>query len=61
MLVGDLVTQDDANWYSFLVLLKIWSIAVSPACSYDTIAYLRVLIEEKLDLFNRLSRTHCDT
>lgn len=54
MLVADMVPQDDSNWYSFLVLLKICSIAIFPICSYDNVAYLRVLIEEKLDLFKNL-------
>ena len=54
MLVADMIPQDDIHWYSFLVLLKICSIAISPVCSHDTIAYLRVLIEEKLDLFSKL-------
>lgn len=54
MLVADIVPQDDSNWYSFLVLLRICSIAISLICSYDIVAYLRVLIEEKLDLFKKL-------
>ena len=58
MLVADMIPEDDPNWYSFLVLLKICSIAVSPVCSYDTIAYLRVLVEEKLDLFIKLYSDH---
>ena len=36
------------------ILLKICSIAVSPLCLPDTVAYLRVLIEEKLALFQQL-------
>lgn len=40
MLVGDLIPTDDERWYSFLVLLKICSIAISPVCSYNTVAYL---------------------
>ena len=54
MLVADLIPEDDENWYSFLVLLKICAIALSPVCTYDTISYLRVLIEEKLLLFKKL-------
>ena len=51
MLVADLIPPDDENWYSFLVLLKICTI---PVCTYDTISFLRVLIEEKLELFKKL-------
>ena len=54
MLVADLIADDDENWYAFLVLLKICAIALSPVCFYDTISFLRVLIEEKLDLFKKL-------
>ena len=57
LLVGDRIPQDDEHWYSFLVLLKICNIAISPVCNYDTIAYLRVLIEEKLYLFKQLYPT----
>ena len=54
LLIADTIPHDDQNWHSFLVLLKICSIAVSPLCTHDTIAYLRVLIEEKLYLFQQL-------
>ena len=54
LLIGDRIPNDDIHWYSFLVLIKICSIAVSPVCTHDTIAYLRVLIEEKLALFLQL-------
>ena len=54
MLVADLIPQNDEKWYAFLVLLKICAIALSPVCSYDTISFLRVLIEEKLNLFRKL-------
>lgn len=57
LLIGDKVPEDDQNWYSFLVLLKICNIALSPVCTQDTIAYLRVLIEEKLYLFKLLYPT----
>ena len=58
ILIGDMVPCDDEHWQSFLVLLKICRIAVSPVCSYDTIAYLRVLVEEKPKLFTRLYPEH---
>ena len=52
LLIADKIPHDDQHWYSFLVLLKICSIAVSPLCLPDTVAYLRVLIEENLPCFN---------
>ena len=54
LLIGDRIPQTDTHWDSFLILLKICNIAISPVCTYDTIAYLRVLIEEKLFLFKQL-------
>lgn len=54
LLLGDRIPEDDENWNSFLILLKICKIALSPRCTPDTIAYLRVLIEEKLFVFKKL-------
>lgn len=54
LLIGDRIPEDDENWNSFLILLKICKIALSPRCTPDTIAYLRVLIEEKLFVFKKL-------
>ena len=54
MLVGDLIPESDNHWLAFLVLLKICAISLSPTCTPDTVAYLRVLIEEKLCLFKQL-------
>ncbi len=54
LLIGDKVPVDDKNWTSFLLLLKICSTALSPICTPDTIAYLRLLIEEKLTDFKQL-------
>ena len=51
MLVADLIPETDEHWKSFIILLKICSIALSPITTPDTVAYLRVLIEEKLTLF----------
>ena len=42
MLVADLIPDNDEHWYSFLILLKICSIALSPVCTYDTISFLHV-------------------
>ena len=52
ILVGDFIPVSDCNWQSFL--LNICSIAISPMCTPDTVAYLRVLIEEKLYMFKKL-------
>lgn len=54
LIIGDKVPEGDKNWLSFLLLLRICSIAVSTTCTYDTIAYLRLLIEEKLTDFKQL-------
>lgn len=53
-LIADKIPQHDENWKLFLLLLKICSISLSPVCTRDTIACLRVLIEEKLEEFQRL-------
>lgn len=55
LLIADTIALDDEHWHSFLILLKICSIAVSPLCTHDTIAYLRILSEEKLFLFQQLN------
>ena len=55
LLIGDKVPYyDDQYWVSFLLLLKICSISVSPICTPDTIPYLKMLIEEKLYTFMQL-------
>lgn len=54
MLVADMDPCDDSHWQSFVILLEICRIAVSPVSSHDTGAYLRVLVEEKLQHFTRL-------
>ena len=54
LLIGDKVPQDDVHWTSFLLLLKICNIANSPTLSHDTIAYFRILIEEKLHVFKEV-------
>lgn len=54
MLVGDKIPTTDEKWELFLLLLKICAIPMSPECSYYTIAYLWVLVEEKLSTFRRL-------
>lgn len=54
ILVADLIPDKDEHWVSFLILLKICSIALSPITTPDTVAYLKVLVEEKLSLFKKL-------
>ena len=58
LIIADKIPKDDENWKSFLVLLKICSIAIAPVCTHDTIAYLRILIEENLTLFHKLYLSH---
>ena len=54
ILIGDRVPESDEHWSSFLLLLKICNIALTPICTYDTVPYLRILIEEKLSSFKIL-------
>ena len=54
LLIGDKVPESDENWVSFLLLLKICSISLSPTCTLETIPYLRTLIEEKMISFKHL-------
>ena len=58
LLVGDKVPEHDKKWLSFLLLLRICEIALSPICTSDTIAYLRLLVEEKLTVFKEIY-PHC--
>ena len=51
LILGDKIPESDVHWHLFLVLIKICHIAVAPSCSPDLIAYLSVLIEEYLSLF----------
>lgn len=39
LLIADKVPEDDENWHSVLVLLKICQICLSPICVHDTIPY----------------------
>ena len=57
LLIADKVPENDDNWHSVLVLLKICQICLSPVHAKDTIPYLRVLIEEKLYLLKKLYPT----
>ena len=52
LIIADKIPFDDPPWNHFLLLLKICKIANSPVCTPDTVAYLSILIEEKLQSFN---------
>lgn len=54
LIIADKVPDDDKNWQSFLLLLKICRIALSPVCTYDTAAYFKLIVEEKLVVFKEL-------
>ena len=54
LLIGDKIPENDKNWYSVLLLIKICQIALSPVHSNDTIPYLNILVEEKLELLQTL-------
>ena len=53
LIIGDRILLQDKHWISFQVL-KICRLALSPTFTHDNIAYLSVLIEEKLTLFCEL-------
>ena len=54
LLVGDKVPGEDEHWLSFLLLLKICNLSLSPICNHDTIAYFKLAIEEKLSTFRQI-------
>ena len=54
LMIADKIPESDENWHSFLVLLKICSIAITTVCTHDTTTYLKILIEENLTLFCKL-------
>ena len=45
LIIADKIPEDNENWHSFVVLLKICSIAVTPVCQCIV---LKFLIEENL-------------
>lgn len=54
MIIGDRIPEGDTHWHSFILLLKICSIAISTEVTHDTIAFLQDLIKEKLTLFTSI-------
>ena len=54
LLIANKIPENDENWCSILVLLKICQICLSPVNTVDTAPHLRVLIEEKLHLLKKL-------
>ena len=54
LLIADKIPEDDEHWVSYLLLLRICDVALTPLCTQDTIPYLAQLIEEKLRKFVEL-------
>ena len=54
ILIGDKIPNNNDHWSCFQLLLKICSICLSPVCTFDTVAYLRIVIEEYLSLFRTI-------
>ncbi len=52
--VGDRVPPGDPNYECFLLLLQIVDLTLAPAIHIDTVAYLRVLIDEHHTTFKEL-------
>ena len=52
LIIADKIPFDDPPRNHFLLLFKICKIVNSPVCTPDTVAYLSILIEEKLQSFN---------
>lgn len=46
LIIGDLISPENAKWQLYLTLLEITSICFSPTLSKEQIAYLQVLIED---------------
>ena len=66
LIIADKIPEDDPNWASFLLLIRICQIALSPSHSRDIVPYLRILVEEKLTMLARLYpdssiKTKCTT
>ena len=57
LLIADKIPDGDETWTSFLLLIRICQIALSPIHSQDTGPYLRILVEEKLSLLHKLYPT----
>ena len=56
LIIGDKIPSDDEYWHNFL-LIKICGLAMSPVFTHDNVAYLSLLIKEKLELFVKLFPT----
>lgn len=50
-LIGDLIPEDDQNWQSIFMLIKICKIAFAPSCTPDVVPVLALLVQEKLEAF----------
>ena len=51
LLIGDYVTENEAHWDNFLLMLTITDYVFAPLVSEDTIAHLKILIQEHHDAF----------
>ena len=59
LMIGYRVSKTDRQWLNFIQLLEIIDIVFAPVISKDTIAYLRVIIEEHHESFIQLY-PHCN-
>lgn len=46
LMIGEKVSETDARWQNFLLLLEIMDYLFAPVLSDDHVAYLHTLIEE---------------
>ena len=51
LIIGDKVPESEPHWRLFLMIC---SIAVTPLCTHDLMAYLRICVEEYLRMFSEL-------
>lgn len=54
LMIGELIPANDEKWILFFHMLSIIDYVFAPKCSLDTIALVRVLINEHLVEFKRL-------
>jgi hypothetical protein len=57
LLVADMVPETDEHHQSLMLLFRICFMLLAPHFSLDSVAYLSVLIEEKLHIFRKLYPT----
>ena len=54
LMIGDLVSEDDETWELFLLLLTIMDYVFAPKASGDSVAYVRMLINDHHAKFREL-------